>query len=256
MEIRGKTAIITGSGSGIGRALALQFARNGANVVTCGRRKERLEETVELVEKEDGVAIAVTTDITQRDQVQRLAKTTLESFGAIDILFNNAGSFRSLGGMHEIEPDLWWHDITVNLLGPGLCIREILPHMLDRDEGVIINMDGGRPPGGTGYACGKAGLMEITRILVKELEMLNSRVMVFGAGPGLVRTEMTEYQAEEEAGRRWIPSTAEKLASGNTRQPEDIARATIEMLRIARPEMNGISFNPGTDFVELRKKYE
>lgn len=248
MDLKDRTAIVTGSGSGIGRALALELARNGARVVCCARRMNRLEETVELVEQEGGVGLAVQTDITQRDQVQRMVSTSLERFGTIDVLFNNAGSFQSIAGVHEVDPDLWWQDVTVNLRGCLLTIREVLPHMLSRDDGIIINMDGGRPVGGTGYACGKAGLMELTRILAEELKMMGSSVMVFSAGPGLVRTEMTELQANTAAGQKWIPSTKESFEQGRVRQPEDIARATAELIRIARPELSGKGYHPNTDF--------
>ena len=251
MEINGKTVIVTGSGSGIGRALALAFGREGANVVCAARRKDRLEETVALIDKEKGVALAVPTDITQLDQVRNLVRTTLDRFGRIDVLFNNAGSFQSIAGVWEVDPETWWHDVTVNLLGPLLCIREVLPHMMDRDDGIIINMDGGRPTGGTGYACGKAGLMELTRVLIKEFETVGSNVIVLGAGPGLVRTEMTDLQADTDAGRRWIPSTDESFRSGNLRQPEEIAAATIRMVRTARPDLTGTYYGPDTDFSEL-----
>jgi len=251
MEINGKTVIVTGSGSGIGRVLALAFGREGANVVCAARRKDRLQETAALINKEKGEALAVPTDITQLDQVRNLVRTTLDRFGQIDVLFNNAGSFQSIAGVWEVDPETWWHDVTVNLLGPLLCIREILPHMMDQDSGIIISMNGGRPTGGTGYACGKAGLMELTRVLIEELKTRRSSVMVFSAGPGLVRTEMTELQASTDAGRRWIPSTDESFRSGNLRQPEEIASATIRMVQIARPELSGTYYGPDTDFAEL-----
>ena len=251
MELEGRTAIITGAGSGIGRVLATEFARNGARVVCCSRRQERLEETVELIERDGGVGLAVPTDITDRDQVQRMVQKSLERFGTIDVLFNNAGSFQSIAGVHEVDPDLWWQDVTVNLYGCLLLIREVLPYMVSRNEGIIINMNGGRPVGGTGYACGKAGLMELTRILAEELKMMDSSVMVLSAGPGLVRTEMTELQANTAAGQRWIPSTRESFESGRTREPEEIARATVKMIKAASPESSGKSYGPDTDFSEF-----
>jgi len=88
----------------------------------------------------------------------------------------------------------------------------------------------------------------LTRIQAEELKLLKSRVLVFGAGPGLVRTEMTELQANTEAGRRWIPSTAECLQAGKVRQPEEIARATVRLVSVAKPEWSGKSYNPDTDF--------
>jgi len=251
MKIADSSVIVTGAGSGIGRALALEFARNGAKVVCCGRNKDRLDETVKLIEDDGEIGLAVATDITQPEQVQHLVDVALTQFSAIDVLFNNAGSFRSIAGVHEVDPELWWQDVTVNLYGALLMIRHVLPHMMERNAGIIISMDGGRPVGGTGYSCGKAGLMELTRIMVEELKMTDSDVMVFGAGPGLVDTDMTRLQAETEAGRKWMPSTRECLESGNVRQPEEIARATIRLVQHAKPQWSGMSYGPDTDFTKL-----
>ncbi len=248
MELEGRTVIVTGAGSGIGRALAVEFAHSGARVVCCGRRKNRLEESVKLIEGEGGVGLAIPADITKRNQVQFMVEASLKRFGAIDVLFNNAGSFRSIAGVCRVDPEIWWHDVTVNLYGSLLLIREVLPQMISRNEGVIINMNGGRPVGGSGYACGKAGLMELTRIMAEELKMMKSSVMVFSAGPGLVRTEMTELQANTAVGQRWIPSTKEALDSGKVRKPEEIARATIKMIKVAGPGSSGKSYGPDTDF--------
>jgi len=250
MELKDRTAIVTGAGTGIGRALALEFARNGAKVVGCGRRKDKLDETIALIAAEGGRAVAISTDITDRDQATGMVEGARRRFGPIDVLFNNAGSFQSIGGVHEVDPAVWWNDVTVNLYGCLLLIREVLPEMISRNTGIIINMNGGRPVGGTGYACGKAGLMELTRILSEELRILNSSVMVFSAGPGLVRTEMTELQVSTEAGRKWIPSTKECFDTGKLRQPEDIARATMRMIETATPACSGKAYNPDTDFSE------
>ncbi len=248
MHLDGRTVIVTGSGSGIGRALAIAFARNGAQAVCCARRRERIEETVALIESEGGTGLAIPTDVTQPSQVERMVEAAQERLGPIDVLFNNAGRFQSIAGVHEVDPEDWWQDVTVNLYGSLLTTRGVLPQMLSRDEGIIINMNGGRPVGGSGYGCGKAGLMELTRILAEELKLMKSSVMVFSAGPGLVRTEMTELQANTEAGRKWIPSTGESFESGRVRQPEEIARATIRLVGAARPEWSGKSYGPDTDF--------
>jgi len=251
LKLQKRTVIVTGAGTGIGRALGLEFARNGAQVVCCARREDRLKETVALIQAEGGVAVAVPCDITVRSQVHDMVKGSLARFGSIDVLFNNAGSFQSIAGVHEVEPEIWWHDVTVNLYGALLLIREVLPHMMSRNEGIIINMGGGRPVGGSGYACGKAGLMELTRLLAEELRMAKSSVMVFSAGPGLVRTEMTELQANTEAGRKWIPSTRECFESGKVRKPEEIAQATLRLVEVARPELSGKNYGPDTDFSEF-----
>jgi NAD(P)-dependent dehydrogenase (short-subunit alcohol dehydrogenase family) len=108
-------------------------------------------------------------------------------------------------------------------------------------------MNGGRPAGGTAYASSKAGLMELTRLAVEELKRIHSTVMVFGAGPGLVRTAMTEYQATSEGGQCWIPGVRDALEAGTARQPEEIAQKTIELVQNAIPAWSGKYYDPDTD---------
>ena len=255
MDLQGRTVIVTGSGTGIGQALALEFARQGTNVVCCARREAPIRETVSLIEQEGGTALAISTDVTRGEQVRTLVEQTLSRFGNIDVLFNNAGSFQAIGGLWEVAPDLWWRDVTVNLLGPMLCARAVLPHMMRRNEGIIVNMYGGGAvvplAGGSGYGCSKAALLRLTDTLARELETVGSAVLVFAMGPGLVRTEMTEYQVETPEGRKWLPGTKEAFDKRLDRPPEDCAQATIKLIRIARPELNGRIFGPDDDYEQI-----
>lgn len=258
MLIEGKTAIVTGSGGGIGRALALEFARCGANVVCCGRRAAKVEETVSMINEAARYGLAVPTDVTRKDQVQRLVEKTIQQFGSVDVLYNNAGSFQVIGGLWEVDPEAWWRDMTVNLLGAMLCCHAVLPHMMAKDEGIIINMDGGGSAGpltgGSGYGCSKAAVLRLTDTLAAELVRADSSVLVFALGPGLVRTEMTELQVTTPAGLNWIPSTKECFENDQVRPPEDCARAAVELIRIACPALNGRVFNAGDDFEEIRQQ--
>ena len=251
MDLTNKVVAITGGGSGIGRALALTFAKEGARVACLGRRLARLQETIHETENNSGSGLAVQTDITDAAQVKNAVAEITEKLGPIEVLFNNAGSFASLGAAFEIDRDLWWQDVTVNIKGVMLMMREVLPQMMARDSGVIINMNGGRPVGGSGYAAGKAGMMELTRVASLELQELNSNIIILGAGPGLVQTEMTQLQADSKAGQRWIPSTKKSIDTGTTRSPFDIANKTIEVLKAVKPEWNGKYFGPETDIAEF-----
>jgi len=252
MELKGRTAIVTGSGTGVGQAIAVEFARHGAKVVCAARRKECLNETVALIREEGGEGLAVPTDITQHDQVENLVDRTLREYGAIDVLYNNAGSFRSIAGIFEADPELWWGDVTVNLFGTFLCCRMALPHMIERDEGIIINMSGGGAgralPGGSGYGCSKAGVVRLTDGIARECERIGSKVLAFTMGPGFVRTEMTELQIDTPEGRKWIPSSKDAVEAGRDRDPYDCARSSVELIRVACPEINGRGFGAGTDF--------
>jgi len=255
MELQGKTAIVTGAGRGIGRAIAVEFARQGANVVCAARSQAEVIETAALAQKEGVQARAIPTDVTDRDQVENLVSQTLAEFGQIDVLFNNAGRFHAIGAVWEVDPADWWKDVTVNVFGPILCCRAVLPLMLARNEGVILNMSGGGAgapfAGGSGYGSSKAALLRFTDTLAKELEAVNSSVLVFSMGPGLVHTKMTQYQADNPQAQRWLPRVVEMLETGKHRPPEDCAKATVELLRIACPELNGRSFGVSTNFDEI-----
>jgi len=255
MELKGRTAIVTGAGRGIGRALALEFARQGANVACCARSRIEICRTVALIKRGEGRAIPITTDITQEKEVVKMVEQVLEEFGQIDVLFNNAGSFRAVGGLWEVDPELWWHDITVNLRGAMLCCQSVLPHMIERNQGIIINMDGGGSadpfPGGSGYACSKVALMRLTDTLAQELQRINSSVLVFGMGPGLVQTRMSEHIAQSPEGRRWLPSVKEMFDEKQDGPPEECAKATAHLIHIACPELNGRIFGVATDFLEV-----
>jgi NAD(P)-dependent dehydrogenase (short-subunit alcohol dehydrogenase family) len=258
MELKNRTAIVTGSGTGIGRAIAVEFAKNNARVVCCARRIEKIQETVDIIKKQGGSALAVKTDVTNPSEVKNLVSETIKRFGGIDVLFNNAGSFRTIGGLWEVDPEQWWEDVKVNLRGVMLCSHTVLPYMMKKDSGIIINMNGGGATtyltGGSAYASSKAAVMRLTENLAKELEHEKSNVLVFGMGPGLVRTEMTELQAKTEQGQKWIPSTLESFKKGKTRNPEDCAKTTVELIRNACPELNGRNFSTGQNFSDIMKR--
>ncbi len=160
MNIKDRTAIVTGAGSGIGRAIALELAGAGARVACVGRRQVRLEETVQQIEVAGGAGFVAPADVTDRQQVESMVASVSEQMGPPAVLFNNAGSFNTIGGLWEVDADSWWHDVTVNLRGPMLCSRAVLPAMMEAGEGLIINMNGGGSTqpmaGGSGVtlACG------------------------------------------------------------------------------------------------------
>jgi 3-oxoacyl-[acyl-carrier protein] reductase len=202
---------------------------------------------VSHIEQAGGRASFVVGDVTNREDVANVVTHCEERYGGIDVLVNNAGRFHSIGGLHEVDPEDWWADVTVNLYGPMLMIRSILPGMLTRDRGVIINMDGGRPAGGSSYASSKAGLMELTEKLREQLEGMGSSVCVFAANPGLNHTDMTEFQRTSEEGQRWIPQVKRRLEAGQTREPKEIARVIASLVEAADPSISGIYVTPDSE---------
>ena len=244
MDLTDKVAIVTGSGRGIGRALAVEFARNGAKLVCCARSEGDIRETAAMIEKGGGECVTIPCDVTDKSQVSAMVDQAIKRFGKIDVLFNNAARIPVISGLWEVDPDLWWDEVTVDLRGPMLCTRFVLPHMMQRDQGVVINMTGGSNiPGRTSYCCSKVAIGRLTALLARELQAVGSSVIVFEMGPGLVKTRRTLHEAESAEGRRWNPATRENFATGKDRPPQDCARATVKLLSTLRPEMNGKTFS-------------
>ena len=253
MDLKGKVAIVTGSGTGIGRELALYFGRNGARIVCCGRREAPIRETVELLRGQGSEGIAVAADITDRTSVKAFVGRALEEYGGIDLLFANAGSFQSVGPVWSVDPEVWWTDATINLRGTMLCCREVLPHMIAKDSGVIITMDGGGGAdgvnlGGSGYGASKAAVVRFTEGLARELEREGSKVLTFCMNPGFVRTAMTEGLAAHPMGSQWQGFVGKWIETGRGVPPDACAKATLKLLEIAGPELNGRTFSVETDF--------
>lgn len=260
MELNGSVVLVTGAGSGVGRALAREFAAEGASVSICGRRREPLNLTVRLIQDAGGTAAASVADVTDAAQVQRWVDGTIDNFGAIDVLYHNATAFRAIGATWELDPDLWWQDVASNMLGAMICSRAVLPHMIERNTGIIINMFGGgaaRPlPGASAYGSSKAGQTRITDTLAGELESRgHDGVMVFALSPGFVRTEATERHLDTPEGREWL-GHKERFEEGRDRPPEDCARAAVELIRYACAEWNGRVFRPDDDFERLHAERE
>ncbi|QQA41804.1 SDR family NAD(P)-dependent oxidoreductase [Pelagovum pacificum] len=238
-QLDGQIAVVTGASGGIGAAIAKALADAGATVWGVARDEGKLKEAIGDTCKVRSV------DLTDQASVEKTFTAIREEEGRIDILFNNAGRFHSLAGVHECDVDDWWMDMTVNVKGILMSCRTVLPMMMEAGTGTIINMNGGRPIGGTAYASSKAAVVQMTELMAKELEHLGrSDIRVLLANPGLVMTEMTEYQRDTPGGQFWIPGVGEALKAGNTRKPEEIAAMTVRMLGEATVSDNGRMFDP------------
>jgi 3-oxoacyl-[acyl-carrier protein] reductase len=188
-----KVAIVTGGGTGIGRGIALALAGEGAHVVVCGRRMDRLEQTVQALRQVGGSALAVQADISDVQDVDRLAATAMVTFGKIDILINNAG-IADGGELHELAPKTWDRVMQTNLRGPYLTMRRVLPVMRLQGGGHIINIgsESGLEyyAGDTVYGVSKHALNDLGEFAQRENQEFNIRVNTIC--PGMVITEMTE----------------------------------------------------------------
>ncbi len=254
MQLKGTVAIVTGCGGAIGRAIARVLARQAARVVCVSLDDADLQETARLIRAEGGQALAAPADVTDRSQVERAITQALEAFDQIDILVNNAGIFRAIGGLWEVEPEAWWADVTTNLYGSFLCSRTVLPHMMQRNSGIIVNMAGGgydQPNvGGTGYAASKAGLMRLTDTLAAELGERYD-IQVYGFWPGFVRSGMTRLLVETPAGQRWLPHVGRGLQAHEDQPAEEVGNALVALVDISQPELSGRIFSYPDDFAQI-----
>ena len=139
-ELEGQIALVTGGGRGIGRAIARTLATTEATVVITSRSQEELNRTLALLEQEDGHGRAVAADVTHQGSIEQMVRQTEEQMGPIDLLVNNAGSALGFGKIAEVDPRQWWRDVEINVYGSFLCTHAVLPSMLARRRGRIINV--------------------------------------------------------------------------------------------------------------------
>jgi 3-oxoacyl-[acyl-carrier protein] reductase len=230
MKLKDKVAWITGGGSGIGRATALRFASEGANVVVSDLDEAALQDTVKQIEDNGAKAIAVVGDVTSREDVQRMVQAALDSFGRLDILINNAGINRD-GLVTRIKDDevklmsddKWDQVLNVNLKGTFLCAQAAAVPMMRQKSGRIVNTSSIGALGNIGqanYAASKAGVIGLTSTL--SLEWSRYNINVNCVAPGATRTRMTEGIPEKIMERLLSRIPMRRLA-----EPEEIAAAHL-----------------------------
>ncbi|MHB8772715.1 MAG: SDR family NAD(P)-dependent oxidoreductase [Syntrophales bacterium] len=192
MKLQGKIAIITGAGRGLGRCTALAFAREGAKLVLAARSAEEIEHVAEELRALRKEAIAVSVDVSHEDEVNRLVQKTLDSYGTIDILVNNAGSRGPIGPLQEISLADWEETLRVNLTSAFLCAKAVLPTLMAKKQGKIINVATtlNPRPNLTPYMVAKAGMVQLTKQLSRELK--DFHIQVNAVHPGVMDTRMQE----------------------------------------------------------------
>ncbi len=225
--LKNKVAIITGASSGIGRAAAKLFAREGCSVVVAARRRRELDELVEEIRREGGQAAAVAGDVKSEGFAGALVETAIAQFGGLDVAFNNAGTLGAMGSTPEISPAAWTDTIETNLTSAFLGARRQIPAMLARGGGSLIFTSTfvGYAAGFAGvaaYAASKAGLIGLTRALAAEFGPKGIRVNALL--PGGTDTPMGRIMIDTPEARAFIEGmhALKRLAT-----PDEIARSAL-----------------------------
>ncbi|MFG3012468.1 SDR family NAD(P)-dependent oxidoreductase [Streptomyces cinerochromogenes] len=214
-----RTALVTGAGSGIGRAVALAFAAEGAHVVVAGRRPEPLAETVRLIEEQGGKALAVSADVSRAADAEALVRAAVEHFGSLDVAVNNAGVFRGGRPLADLPEADWHEQLAINVTGVHLALQAQIRQMRTQPAGgAIVNVSStfGRhasSPGAAAYSATKAAVTALSRGAA--LDHIRDGVRINVVSPGATDTSMSLQPGETEA------------------QRTDRARATLPLGRIS-----------------------
>lgn len=253
--VKGQVAIITGASRGIGLAIAQALAAQDVAVALVGRSEATLQAASETIRKMGGQAIPLRANVTDQQAVDSLVEETIRRLGPIDLLVNNAGIGTAVGPIWEVSPENWWQDVATNLLGTFLCSRAVLPGMISRRHGRIINIvsafgiqtDAQRTttPYVSSYSCSKAAVMTLTHNLAATTQAHGVRV--FGLRPGFVRTALLEDTAQSPAGKQWLPELQALLDSGRFVSAELTARWVMFLASGAADDLSGRALSARDD---------
>lgn len=228
MRLKGKVAIVTGGGTGIGEGIARVFAAEGARVVITGRRKEKLDEVVKAISESGGQALAVPGSVTAEEDVRRTVQVTLATFGRIDILVNNAGNLFHAGPLHETSDEIWDETMDIFLKGTFRFIRAVIPQMQKQGGGSIVNTSTVAAlkalPGfpAHAYSVAKAGVNMLTKTVAAHYA--KDKIRCNAVCPASVDTPGVASMLSDPEARAGMEAIH---PLGRLGRPEDIARAAL-----------------------------
>jgi len=236
-SLEGQVAIITGGGTGIGRGIALAFAKAGADVVVASRKLANLEKVAEEVRSLGRRSLAVPADITNKVDVDNMVQRVMDEFGVIDILVNNAGTIVRASLLEHSEED-WDAVLDTNLKGYYLCSQAVGKRMVEQKRGNIINIASLRAitaaPGRASYCVSKAAVIMLTRVLA--LELVSYKIRANAIAPGWVKTNINKVLWDDPETYKQI---ADPIPMGRWAEPSDIASVALFLASDASSYMTG-----------------
>ena len=243
-------AVVTGGGRGLGQAYALALSKEGAAVAIVSRNETQLAKSVALAARAGGTVRAYPGDVADRAAVERIVASVTRDLGPVDLLVNAAGTAEPLGPLAETDPDAWWKGIETNVRGPYLFSRLLLPGMIERGSGRIINISSGigtsAYPYLSSYSVGKTALIRLTESLAAELE--STGVSVFSISPGMVKTAMIDSLASHPRAKEFFPWALKNLEGGGVTPAESSAKLVV---RLARGDADALSGRHISVFMDL-----
>ena len=247
MQLEGRVALITGAGRGIGRAIALAYAKEGAQLALAARTLVELEETALQAERLGAATCVIPTDVTDKAQVDQMVERTLDRFSTLDILVNNAGIIGPIGGLAQNDVGEWTYTIQVNVIGVFLCCRAALPVMVSQNRGKIINMSGGVGRNMSAYSVSKIAVVNLTEMLSLELEGKN--IQVNAVAPGSIHTRMWEETRDAAAalGDAELLAWGDRVLSGGGASMERAADLAVFLGSDASGGLSGRLIQSVTD---------
>jgi NAD(P)-dependent dehydrogenase (short-subunit alcohol dehydrogenase family) len=246
MRLKDKVAIVTGGGRGIGKAISMAFASEGAIVVIAARTSSSLDDTIERIKSGGGRAKAIQTDVSDETQVQRLVANTVNEYGKVDILVNNSGIGGPTVNVIDLRLEDWNEVLATNLTGSMLCAREVLKHMIPRKTGSIVNIgsDGGRfgYPMRSPYCVSKWGIIGLTETLAVEVGQYSIRVNCIS--PAAVKGERLINVVTGRSKATGVPFEdlmSRITANYSLQRPTEEAEVAAAAVFLASDESSGIA---------------